>query len=124
MHQSFYLELTSDLDDAASDYKEICEGLSAKLLLCVVITLIETFPGFFSLSISLPLLGETIEGVLAFSVASFSPKGTSAEPGLVTLQPRVETIELIRVCVCALSSVHVGLCSEAFVIEYAPASLC
>lgn len=81
----------------------------------------KTLSGFF-FSISLPLLGETIEGLLSLSVASFSPKGTYAEPGLVIPLPSVETIELL--CVCVLSSIHVGLCSEAFVIEYAPASLC
>lgn len=80
--------------------------------------------GFFFRSISLPLLGETIEGLLALSVASISPKGTYAEPGLVTVQPSVETIEQLCVRACVLSSIHVGLCSEAFVIEYAPALLC
>lgn len=67
------------------------------------------------------LLRETIERGLAFS---FSPKGTSVESGLVTLQPSIETIELLCECASALSSVHVGPCSEGFVIEYAPASLC
>lgn len=100
--------------DTASDYKEICEGLSAQLVLCIVISLIKTFSGFFFLSIRLPLLGETIEGLLAFSVASFSPKGTSAEPGLVTLRPSVETIELLRVRVVqhTCGTVFRGLCDR------------
>lgn len=103
--------------DAASDYKEICEGLSAKLVLCIVISLIKTFSGFFSpFSISLPLLREKIEGLLAFSVASFSPKGTYVEPGLVTLQPSVETIELLCVCACVVQhtrgTVFRGLCDR------------
>lgn len=94
------------------------ECRSAKCVLCIAIPLIK------KTLISLPLLGETIEGLLAFTVASFSPKGTNAEPGLVTLQLSTETIELLCVCACVLSSIHVGLCSQAFVIEYAPASLC
>lgn len=100
----------------------MCECRSAKCVLCIAIPLIKkNHSAFF---ISLPLLGETIEGLLAFTVASFSPKGTNAEPGLVTLQLSTETIELLCVCACVLSSIHVGLCSQAFVIEYAPASLC
>lgn len=66
--------------------------------------------------ISLPLLGETIEGLLAFTVASFSPKGTNAEPGLVTLQLSTETIELLCVCACVVQhtrgTVFTGFCDR------------
>lgn len=93
---------------------EICE----KLLLCIVLSLIRTH--FFS--ISPPLLGETIASLLALSAASLSPQGT-AESGLVTLQPSAETMSCC-VSVCVASSAHVGLRSQAFVIQYAPASLC
>lgn len=77
-----------------------------KCVLCIVISLIKNILRFFFffLLMCLPLLGEKIEGLLGFSVASFSPKGTCAEPGLVTIRAGVETIELL----CVLSSVTRG----------------
>lgn len=58
----------------------------------------------------------------AFLLCSlFSPKALLLSLDLLRSNPASRQSSCLA---CVLSSGHVGLCSEAFVIEYAPASLC